>query len=58
MEPRGFGLSNAEEAVLELNGMIEVQKNPEGGTVFTVYLPKNLQGDEKFAWDKSTDCGR
>lgn len=47
-EPRGFGLSNAEEAVLELNGIIEVQSNLENGTVFTVYLPKNLQGDENF----------
>jgi two-component system, CitB family, sensor histidine kinase CitS len=47
-EPRGFGLSNAEEAVLELNGIIEVQSNPESGTVFTVYLPKNVQGDENF----------
>lgn len=47
-EPRGFGLSNAEEAVVELNGMIEVQSNPESGTVFTVYLPKTVQGDENF----------
>jgi two-component system, CitB family, sensor histidine kinase CitS len=47
-EPRGFGLSNAEEAVLELNGIIEVQSNPESGTIFTVYLPKNVRGDEKL----------
>jgi two-component system, CitB family, sensor histidine kinase CitS len=47
-EPRGFGLSNAEEAVLELNGIIEVQSNPENGTIFTVYLPKNVRGDEKL----------
>ena len=45
-EPRGFGLSNAEEAVIELNGMIEVQSSQNGGTVFTVYLPKNVQGVE------------
>jgi two-component system, CitB family, sensor histidine kinase CitS len=45
-EPRGYGLSNAEEAVLELNGIIEVQSNPVSGTVFTVYLPKYVQGDE------------
>ncbi|WP_338447713.1 sensor histidine kinase [Niallia oryzisoli] len=38
--PRGYGLSNAEEAVLEMNGMIEVQCSQETGTVFTVYLPK------------------
>jgi CitB family two-component system sensor histidine kinase CitS len=42
-EPRGFGLSNAEEAVQEMNGIIEVQSNPETGTVFTVYLPKELR---------------
>ncbi|PFO01507.1 ATPase [Bacillus sp. AFS076308] len=41
--PRGFGLSNAEEAVIEVNGMIEVQSNPETGTVFTVYLPKQYE---------------
>lgn len=47
-EPRGFGLANAEEAVLELNGLIEVQSEPESGTVFTVYLPKNVKGDGDF----------
>jgi two-component system, CitB family, sensor histidine kinase CitS len=57
-EPRGFGLSNAEEAVLELNGIIEVQSSLESGTVFTVYLPKNLQGDENFGNDKSGYSGR
>jgi two-component system, CitB family, sensor histidine kinase CitS len=44
-ELRGFGLSNAEEAVLDMNGMIEVQSTPESGTVFTVYLPKKM-GEE------------
>lgn len=39
-EPRGFGLSNVEEAVNEMGGIIEVQSNSESGTVFTVYLPK------------------
>ncbi|MFK9090315.1 ATP-binding protein [Bacillus salipaludis] len=39
-EQRGYGLSNAEEAVFEMHGMIEVQSNQESGTVFTVYLPK------------------
>jgi len=42
-KPRGFGLSNAEEAVVEMNGMIEVQSTPESGTVFTVYLPKQYE---------------
>jgi two-component system, CitB family, sensor histidine kinase CitS len=40
MEPRGFGLANVEESVLELNGMIEVQSDENSGTIFTVYLPK------------------
>lgn len=46
--PRGFGLSNAEEAVKEMNGMIEVQSNPESGTIFTVYLPKKFERSEKL----------
>lgn len=57
-EPRGFGLSNAEDAAFELNGIIEVQSSKESGTVFTVYLPKNLQGDENFGNDKSGYSGR
>lgn len=47
-ELRGFGLSNAEEAVQEMNGMIEVQSNQDGGTVFTVYLPKTNEGNERL----------
>lgn len=43
---RGYGLSNAEEAVKELDGIIEVQNGQEN-TVFTVYLPKKLLGGEK-----------
>jgi len=46
-EPRGFGLSNAEDAVVEMNGMIEVQSTPESGTVFTVYLPKEYERSQK-----------
>jgi two-component system, CitB family, sensor histidine kinase CitS len=45
-ELRGFGLSNAEEAALEMGGMIEVQSAPESGTVFTVYLPKSIERRE------------
>ena len=41
--PRGYGLSNAEEAAVKMNGMIEVHSNPESGTVFTVYLPKEYK---------------
>ncbi|MEH7305525.1 sensor histidine kinase [Neobacillus drentensis] len=47
-EPRGFGLSNAEDAVIEMNGMIEVQSTPESGTVFTVYLPKENERSKKL----------
>lgn len=47
VEPRGYGLSNAEEAVLEMNGIIEVQSNQENGTVFTVYLPKKMREELK-----------
>ncbi|WP_318503841.1 sensor histidine kinase [Bacillus sp. T3] len=55
-EARGFGLSNAEKAVLELGGMIEVHSSIEDATVFTVYLPKNVQGVEKIGFYKSGDC--
>ncbi|MFD2444828.1 ATP-binding protein [Bacillus sp. CGMCC 1.16607] len=44
VEPRGYGLPNAEEAALEMKGIIEVHSSPESGTVFTVYLPKNYIG--------------
>ncbi len=45
--PRGYGLSNANRAVKELGGIIEVQNGKEN-TVFTVYLPKKpLGGDER-----------
>nr|WP_106781792.1 sensor histidine kinase [Lysinibacillus timonensis] len=44
--PRGYGLSNADDAVKELGGIIEVQ-NTQDNTVFTVYLPKKLLGGGK-----------
>ncbi len=44
--PRGYGLSNADRAVKEIGGIIEVQNGKEN-TVFTVYLPKKLQGGEQ-----------
>ncbi|QCR33494.1 sensor histidine kinase [Lysinibacillus sp. SGAir0095] len=44
--PRGYGLSNANSAVKELGGIIEVQNGIEN-TVFTVYLPKKPLGGEK-----------
>ena len=39
-EPRGFGLNNAEKAVKDLGGIIEIQSKRNKGSVFTVYLPK------------------
>lgn len=53
-EPRGFGLSNAEEAVTEMNGMIEVQSQPEYGTIFTVYLPKEYERSQENGENKSS----
>jgi two-component system, CitB family, sensor histidine kinase CitS len=44
--PRGYGLSNADSAVKELGGIIEVQNGKEN-TVFTVYLPKEQLGEEE-----------
>ncbi|KGR75165.1 ATP-binding protein [Ureibacillus sinduriensis] len=45
--PRGYGLFNANKAVKELGGIIEVQNGKEN-TLFTVYLPKKpLGGDER-----------
>ncbi|RHW36741.1 sensor histidine kinase [Lysinibacillus yapensis] len=38
---RGYGLSNANKAVKELGGIIEVHNGKEN-TVFTVYLPKKV----------------
>lgn len=44
--PSGYGLSNADEAVKELGGIIEVQSAQEN-TLFTVYLPKKQLGGEE-----------
>ncbi|MCP3738239.1 ATP-binding protein [Rossellomorea sp. BNER] len=41
----GYGLSNADHAVKELGGIIEVQSVTEN-TVFTVYLPKYRKEEE------------
>ncbi|MCM3570375.1 sensor histidine kinase [Neobacillus mesonae] len=37
---RGYGLASAWDAVKELNGYIEVQNLKNGGSVFTIFLPK------------------
>ncbi|MEK4029841.1 sensor histidine kinase [Pseudobacillus sp. FSL P4-0506] len=41
--PSGYGLANADQAVKELEGLIEVHSEP-GNTIFTVYLPKRQEG--------------
>lgn len=38
---RGYGLANIKKMVDELGGSIEVYNQPEGGAIFSVYLPKN-----------------
>ncbi|MCK1992034.1 sensor histidine kinase [Peribacillus muralis] len=43
--PSGYGLSNADQVVKELEGIIEVQSE-DGNTIFTVYLPKQRKGGE------------
>ncbi|TFB19599.1 sensor histidine kinase [Filobacillus milosensis] len=46
MDDRGYGLSIVQEVVEELQGLIEVNSEKGRGTVFTVYLPKQLkEGD-------------
>ncbi|UKS30800.1 sensor histidine kinase [Paenibacillus sp. HWE-109] len=39
-EHRGIGLALVQHAVGKLNGYITFHKNPEGGTIFTVAIPK------------------
>ncbi|WP_163539161.1 sensor histidine kinase [Gracilibacillus sp. YIM 98692] len=46
-DDRGYGLSIVEEVVDELRGNIEIQSEEGEGTVFTVYLPKQVEeGDD------------
>ncbi|MBE1441304.1 sensor histidine kinase [Paenibacillus sp. OAS669] len=44
---RGIGLALVQHAVGKLNGYITFHKNPAGGTIFTVALPKAGQTREK-----------
>ncbi|OXM87479.1 ATP-binding protein [Paenibacillus rigui] len=46
-EHRGIGLSLVQHAVGKLNGYITFHKNPSGGTIFTVAIPKNQHHMEK-----------
>ncbi|MFZ4453307.1 ATP-binding protein [Salibacterium aidingense] len=38
---RGYGLAIIRETVEDLGGMIEFHNREEGGTVFSIYIPKN-----------------
>jgi CitB family two-component system sensor histidine kinase CitS len=38
---RGYGLANVSKVVELLNGTIEVSNKKNGGTIFTIFLPKN-----------------
>ena len=41
---RGYGLASVKDIVDELHGGIEVYNQNEGGAVFSVFIPKNLNG--------------
>ncbi|MFJ5770273.1 ATP-binding protein [Psychrobacillus sp. NPDC093180] len=43
-ENRGYGLFNVNRIVESLGGTIEVSNEPNGGSIFTVYLPKKVFG--------------
>lgn len=43
-ENRGYGLFNVKRIVEALGGSIEVGNERNGGTIFTVYLPKKVSG--------------
>ncbi|KAB2498154.1 ATP-binding protein [Bacillus cereus] len=40
---RGYGLANVKEMVDLLGGTIEIQNEKNGGAIFTIYLPKNIE---------------
>ncbi|PAV30929.1 ATPase [Virgibacillus profundi] len=43
-ENRGYGLAIVKETINELQGQIEVHNQPGGGTVFSVFIPKQFMG--------------
>ncbi|MFC0525061.1 ATP-binding protein [Pontibacillus salicampi] len=43
---RGFGLSNVMDAIYHLEGSVEVNNAEEGGTVFSVFIPKQSSTKE------------
>lgn len=45
-DKRGYGLFNVKRIVESLGGTVEVNNMREGRTIFTVYLPKNREGQQ------------
>lgn len=45
-EGRGYGMTNVKNEVDDLGGMIEVDSNPEEGTVVSVFIPKERNKEE------------
>ncbi|SDQ23862.1 ATP-binding protein [Virgibacillus salinus] len=43
---RGYGLSSVKEIIDELNGVIEVHNQQNGGVVFSVFIPKKQIGSD------------
>lgn len=43
---RGYGLFNVKEMVDSLEGTMEISPNPQGGTIFTIYLPKEVKNNQ------------
>lgn len=50
-EMRGYGLANVEEVVCRRGGTMEVSSGDDGGTVFSIFLPKHAGG----GWNESND---
>ncbi|KMP34627.1 ATPase [Bacillus cereus] len=50
---RGYGLANVKEMVDVLEGTIEIQNEKNGGAIFTIYLPKNIE--RKYMTNRGMD---
>ncbi|TKV48945.1 sensor histidine kinase [Bacillus sp. PIC28] len=50
---RGYGLANVKEMVDLLEGTIEIQNEKNGGAIFTIYLPKNIE--RKYMTNRGMD---
>ncbi|MBU5214219.1 sensor histidine kinase [Heyndrickxia oleronia] len=44
---RGYGLSIVKEIIEELNGTIEIQAKKEGGTIFSIFIPKWIKCEKE-----------